>query len=184
MFQDLATLAACALLVIAVLSCSTSSSGVDHTVNHSRVKSNKRASHHSANNDAHSNVSRLRIDITKYAQKFVGSGYAYGGKNPSGFDCSGFTQFVFKRFDRSLPPNSSAQSSLGRKVDLRNVKPGDLIFFGPGKSINHVALVVYNDRKKLMIVHSTSSQGVILEDLKSSTYWMNRLKTCKDVLRS
>ncbi len=79
--------------------------------------------------------------IINYAYQFLGTPYVWGGSSPSGFDCSGFTSYVFKNFGVSLPRVSSAQTSVGSKVAYSDLQAGDLVFFGNG-SISHVGIYV------------------------------------------
>ncbi|HET9944173.1 MAG TPA: C40 family peptidase [Actinomycetes bacterium] len=73
-----------------------------------------------------------------------GAYYAYGGSGPSGFDCSGFTSYVFSKVGISLPHSSSAQASVATRVS--SPQPGDLVFVynGGGGSIGHVAIYAGN----------------------------------------
>ena len=108
-------------------------------------------------------------DIVSYAKQFVGCKYVYGGSSPSGFDCSGFTSYVYKHFGINLSHSSSAQANVGTKVDRANLQPGDLLFFknfNTGKGIGHVAIYIGNNQ----FVHaSTPKTGVIISSL-SGTY--------------
>ncbi|MES1247638.1 MAG: C40 family peptidase, partial [Actinomycetota bacterium] len=69
------------------------------------------------------------VRVVKYARKFVGTPYVYGGSSPRGFDCSGFVRFVYAHFGVSLPHSSYAQFTDGRRVSRRSLRPGDLVFF-------------------------------------------------------
>lgn len=76
--------------------------------------------------------------VVEYAKQFIGIKYVYGGSTPStGFDCSGFTAYVYKKFGVNLPHSSSAQSKLGTAVSKANLAPGDLVFYS-----GHVAIYV------------------------------------------
>ena len=122
-----------------------------------------------------------RQDIVKYASRFIGVPYKFGGASPQGFDCSGFTSYVLNKFGYAIPRTSGGQAALGRAISFKDVKPGDLVFFGKGKHIEHVAIVVQNTRKALKMVHSSTSQGVRVEDLWESMYWKKRLMFAVDL---
>ena len=78
--------------------------------------------------------------IVSYAQQFVGNPYRYGGNSlTSGIDCSGFTQQIMAKFGYSISRTSSSQSGDGRAVSTSNLRAGDLVFYGDGGSIDHVA---------------------------------------------
>lgn len=126
----------------------------------------------------------FRTRITDYAQKFVGTHYKYAGQSPkTGFDCSGFTSYVLKEYGVLVSPASAIQASEGRHVALERVLPGDLIFFGESKNrISHVALVVKRGPDGIVCVHSTTSRGVIVENITQSTYWKPRILFARDVI--
>ena len=101
----------------------------------------------------------LRSEIVTYALQFVGNRYKYGGTNPNtGVDCSGFTSYVMRHAaEVELPHSSSGQSRMGRVVSSSEMRPGDIICYGSGKRINHVALYIGNGQ----IVHaSTEKTGI------------------------
>ncbi|MFN5237345.1 MAG: C40 family peptidase [Bacteroidota bacterium] len=124
-----------------------------------------------------------RLDIVDYAEQFKGIVYKNAGKTPyTGFDCSGFTSYVMKGFGVELSPSSNEQSQDGVEVDLEYVKPGDLIFFGTDDKVQHVAIVYKNDDEGIFCVHSTSSRGVIVENVTESSYWKPRIMFARDVL--
>lgn len=98
------------------------------------------------------------------ADRYLGVKYVWGGESPrTGFDCSGFTQFVFAKHGVRIPRTSRAQVAAGSRVplDLQSFRPGDLIMFAaPGKPISHVAIYAGDNR----IIHSTKSGGGVRYD--------------------
>lgn len=78
--------------------------------------------------------------IIAEAKKYLGVPYVWGGTTPSGFDCSGFTSYVFRKSGISLPRTSRAQQNIGTQVSLSNVQPGDLVFMG--KPAYHVGIYI------------------------------------------
>ena len=117
----------------------------------------------------------IRSSLIDYARDLIGSKYKYGGTTPNGFDCSGFTQYVYKFRDISLPHNAGAQAKLGKKIRTQQVRPGDLAFFKKGKHVNHVGMVTKIEGDDIYMIHSSSSRGIIEECLTSSTYWKPKL---------
>lgn len=108
-------------------------------------------------------MNREQKEVVKYALKYVGNRYRYGGSSlTNGTDCSGFTMSVYSRFGYDLEHNAGGQLHASKKVKLKNVKPGDLLFYGYGKnSCSHVAIYIGNNK----IVHaSTSSTGILISD--------------------
>ena len=94
-----------------------------------------------------------------YAMQFLGCRYRYGGTNPlTGVDCSGFTRFVMLNgAGISIPRTSGGQANAGIPVSAEQMQPGDLICYGSGRSINHVAMYIGNGQ----IIHaSTEETGV------------------------
>jgi cell wall-associated NlpC family hydrolase len=105
------------------------------------------------------------------ALTFRGTPYRNGGSDPQGFDCSGFTQYVFAQYGVSLPRDVREQFRMGKSVDPPDVAPGDLVFFtttDPG--VSHVAIAIGSDQ----FVHAPSSSGVVRVERLSSTYWAPR----------
>ena len=92
--------------------------------------------------------------VANYALQFVGNPYRYGGNSlTNGIDCSGFTQQVLAKFGYSISRTSSSQASEGVAVSTSNLRAGDLIFYGSGGSINHVALYIGGGQ----VVHASNS---------------------------
>ncbi len=123
--------------------------------------------------------------LTDISESLVGVPYRYGGRDKSGFDCSGFTSYVFGACAMSLPRTSAAQSQIGESVAIEDVRKGDLLFFGTNKKISHVAMVISQKNQPLRVVHSTSSKGVIIHSETDSDwvyYWSKRLQFARRVV--
>lgn len=127
---------------------------------------------------------QLRENLTEESRKHIGTKYKYAGKTPStGFDCSGFTSYIYQKYDKELSSSSSTQSQQGKKIPLKNAQPGDLVFFSRnGKTIMHVALVVSNTSEGINVIHSTTSKGVIIQNISKSKYWKPKILFARDVL--
>lgn len=123
--------------------------------------------------------------ITDYAKSFLNTPYRYGGTNESGMDCSGLIYRAFYQHDFNLPRTTDGLSKAGKKIRLKKVKVGDLLFFKTSKKlfggINHVGLVVKSNGRDIKFIHSTTSRGVIVTDL-SEYYWSNCFKKARRVL--
>lgn len=102
-----------------------------------------------------------RGEIIEFAKQFIGKPYVWGGTDPNkGADCSGFTYYIMKHAAGvNLSHSSKAQSNEGKRIGAEEMRPGDLVFYGEGKRINHVAIYAGNGQ----IVHaSTEKTGIKL----------------------
>lgn len=119
--------------------------------------------------------SRTVESILNDAEKYLGTPYKFGGNTSSGFDCSGFTTKVFAENDFKLPRRSSDQAMTGKRIDLRDVKPGDLLFFATsgGSRVSHVGIVHdVNRNGEIKFIHASTSRGVIISSINEK-YWNN-----------
>ena len=111
-------------------------------------------------------ASATAASIIATAKRFVGTHYRYGGESPStGFDCSGFVQYVFARHGVELPRTSRLQAHAGEALplDVASLEPGDLLLFASrGTEVNHVAIYLGNNR---MLHSSAGAGGVVYDDL-------------------
>ncbi len=112
--------------------------------------------------------------IVSKAKQYLGVPYVYGGASPRGFDCSGFTMYIYSQFGYSLPHSASSQwASLGTSVDRSNLQPGDLVFFNDpsisrGKACSHVGL--YIGGGQFIHASSGSHRGIVISNLSDSYY--------------
>ena len=148
-------------------SSSSSSSSASTTASSTRSSSSRRSSSSSSSNSttarkryssssssSYSSGSTTGSRVASYARQFVGNPYVYGGSSlTNGADCSGFTMSVYAHFGYGLPHSSSAQAGCGRAVSTSSLQPGDLLFYGSGSGINHVAMYIGGGQ----VVHASNS---------------------------
>ena len=114
--------------------------------------------------------------IVETAMKHLGTRYVYGGASAGGFDCSGFTMYIYKQFGYNLPHSATSQwlSGMGTKIySISELQPGDLVFFNDpsrnaGKACSHAGIYIGNGQH----IHASSSRGggVIISDMTSGYY--------------
>ena len=118
-------------------------------------------------------------EIVSIAQQYLGTPYVYGGSSPSGFDCSGFTMYVFAQVGIKLPHGATSQLSYGTEVSRSDLQPGDLVFFQDyGAVASHVGIYIGGDQ----FIHASSSSGnsrcVTISSL-TETYYANHYLTAR-----
>ncbi|AJS60780.1 C40 family peptidase [Paenibacillus sp. IHBB 10380] len=97
----------------------------------------------------------------------IGVSYKTAGTSTNGFDCSGFTKYVFQKLGVTLPRQSSSQYQIGDSVSRNAMRPGDLVFFNTfGNGVSHVGIFVGNGK----FAHASTSRGVIVSSLNESYY--------------
>ncbi len=110
---------------------------------------------------------------------YKGTRYKYGGTDKNGFDCSGFTQKVYKNaFKINLPRTAKEMSKLGKKISKNKLKPGDLVFFRPSRTYRHVGIYIGDNS----FIHSSTSKGIIKTSL-DNVYWKKKYKFAKRILK-
>ena len=116
-------------------------------------------------------VSSVGQQVAAMAAQYVGTRYVYGGAAPGGFDCSGFTLYLYKQFGYALPHTASGQyANCGVKVSRSELQPGDLVFFtssGSGGRITHVGVYTGNDQ----IIHARYSVGKVYVNYLYENYY-------------
>ena len=116
----------------------------------------------------------LGEDIVEYAKKYLGYEYILGGTSPkTGFDCSGFTKYVYNHFGYKLSRTSKAQAKNGKEVSKSDLQPGDIIVFKNQSltAIGHVGIYIGNNK----IIHASEpGVGVVITDMNASGYNYNK----------
>jgi cell wall-associated NlpC family hydrolase len=111
--------------------------------------------------------------IVRTALSFRGARYRYGGTGRHGFDCSGFTKYLYGKSEGvGLPRTAAQQYHSGRKVAWNDIKPGDLLFFSThGRRVGHVGVYAGNGK----MVHAANPRRGVTIDNPFSGYWARRL---------
>lgn len=120
-------------------------------------------------------------ELLSSAMGFLGVAYRFGGTTPSGFDCSGFMQYIFRKtLAVNLPRTSAEQATVGVHVERSHLQPGDMVFFRTsGKRISHVGMYVGNNR----FIHAPRTGKNIEITSLSNKYWNSRYVTARRVKR-
>lgn len=135
--------------------------------------------------DLSAESSQLISDLLKEANRHIGKPYRHGMKGPNAFDCSGFSSYVYKQFGYSISPASRAQYLEGEKVERKELRKGDLVFFtsrSSGRNVGHVGIVVSanNETGDFKFIHASIS-GVKISDC--SGYYANRYVGARRIIK-
>lgn len=125
-----------------------------------------------------------RNSLIKEGQNLIGINYQFAGRNPqSGFDCSGFIEYIFGKIGIKVTGSAKDISRMGKTIRWQDSKAGDLIFFGKTqKEIDHVGMVVINTAHQLVMIHSSSQIGISEVNILTSPYWNSRLLFSKSII--
>ncbi len=116
--------------------------------------------------------------MDKVIDKAIGTKYVSGGVTTNGFDCSGFTMYVFDKIGINLPHQSGSQYQMGSAVSRDELRAGDLVFFNTnGRGVSHVGIYVGDGE----FAHASSSRGVTISSL-SDNYYVNRYVGAKRIM--
>lgn len=119
---------------------------------------------------------KIGNEILTKAQEYLGKQYGFGNKNDFRTDCSGFTQEIFGQFGLSLPRSAALQSKYGKKVDLKDLRVGDLLFYRTyKKEPSHVAIYAGNGQ----IIHASYRGKKVQFDSIEKGYYKDRFMYAK-----
>lgn len=129
-------------------------------------------------------VRQQNIDkLVSTARSYKGTPYKWGGINRQGLDCSGLLYCSFSAIGKDLPRTSEAQKKTGKKIKLKQLQPGDLLFFATGKrkrKVTHVGLVTEVKSDQIYFIHSSTSRGVVESNLFQD-YYFNRFRLARRI---
>jgi len=111
--------------------------------------------------------------VISAARSYIGTRYKYGGETRTGMDCSGLMLTVFKSVNINLPRTSAKQSVFGKKVSLKELKCGDLVFFTDKKGhkkVTHVGIISQKEAGSIKFIHASTKSGVVESDLYAPYY--------------
>ena len=121
-------------------------------------------------------------EVADLALKYKGYKYVVGGKNPeSGFDCSGFTRYIYLQFGYSLGNTAASQNNIGVEVERSNLKEGDLILFYDEQKIKigHTGIYISNGD----FIHSANPErGVVIDNINTNSYYNERYIVAKRIV--
>lgn len=132
-------------------------------------------------------IRESKIDrVISAARSYTGTPYKYGGTTRAGMDCSGLLLNSFKAINFDLPRSSADQSKVGAEVRLKELRPGDLVFFATGKKkrrITHVGLVTEKrSDDNIKFIHASTSLGVVESNIFSN-YYKERFREARRVIQ-
>jgi cell wall-associated NlpC family hydrolase len=127
---------------------------------------------------------QAQIDLViSTARSLLGTPYVWGGESPSegGFDCSGFTQYVYSRAGYTLNRVSADQATQGTAVSRANLQPGDLVFFSfqQNGTVNHVGIYIGNGQ----MIHSPKTGDVVKVTNITTSYWESHYITARRIIQ-
>lgn len=127
-------------------------------------------------------LNELRKIIIQGAVTLEGTPYLWAGETPKGFDCSGFTKYVYKLAGIELPHNANMQAALGAEIPIEQAQPGDLILFGKPRAY-HAGIIYSNRDGNVSIAHCVNSGVSIIEKGNSNIdYWLAREYRVKRII--
>jgi cell wall-associated NlpC family hydrolase len=116
-----------------------------------------------------------RNQLISVAKNYIGTPYVFAGTDEKGFDCSGYTCYVMKKNGIDLPRTAAEQFEAAKKIKQSDVQKGDLIFFDSGAGVSHVGIIVSEKNEPLVMIHASTSKGIVITEIEKSDYWLKKL---------
>lgn len=116
-----------------------------------------------------------RNQLISVAKNYIGTPYVFAGTDENGFDCSGYTFYVMKKNGINLPRTAAEQFEAAKKIKQSEVQKGDLIFFDSGTGVSHVGIIVSEKNEPLVMIHASTSKGIIITEIEKSDYWLKKI---------
>ena len=125
-------------------------------------------------------------EIVRFAMKYLNTPYCRGGYTSKCFDCSGYVQFVYDKFGYLLPRSSSEQIHIGKKINTKDLRPGDLVFFrgsnAKSKKTGHVGIVTQTLKdNEFLFIHAAVNGGIRI-DKSNTPYYKSRYIQAKRII--
>jgi cell wall-associated NlpC family hydrolase len=117
--------------------------------------------------------------VAAKAAQYLGTPYVYGGTSPDGFDCSGFTQYVYRQFQIPINRIAADQYNNGIEVGKADLAPGDLVFFNTVNGISHVGIYTGNGQ----FIHSSSGGGKVIYSILDNGYYNLKYAGARRVIK-
>lgn len=164
----------------------------DHKVSEVSNVTTKSTTSSKSTSTGSSSTTSKQTEIVNYAKQFLGVPYVYGGASKSGFDCSGFTMYVYKKFGISMRHGAQAQSKIGTAVNTNkksasslkeNLQPGDLVFFLDYETMDEIGHCgIYIGDGKFIHASSGSGHCVKINSLLPGDYYNTRYCAARRII--
>lgn len=161
----------------------TNKSRLDHSVI-ANIQQEEILAREASTNGLSAESRTLIDDLLKEAATHIGKRYVLGSKGPGTFDCSGFSGYVYNQFGYTIGASSRDQYKIGKSIERKDLRKGDLVFFtsrSSGKNVGHVGIVweVNNETGDFKFIHA-SIRGVRISDFEG--YYVNRYIGAKRII--